>query len=89
MPQRDSDSATRPGIGAGYASWQLSKTLLAESDGLDPRVRQCRRTHCTLAAGTRARRAGYLQYGSRTPLADVPAWVSREVSTGGFATGRL
>ncbi|MBX3712439.1 MAG: hypothetical protein KF800_10800 [Lysobacter sp.] len=32
---------------------------------------------------------GTADYGSRTPFADVPAWATLEVATGGFATGRL
>src|SRR5262245_33490830 len=32
---------------------------------------------------------GSLSVGSRTPLADTPAWVTLEVVHGGFATGRL
>jgi hypothetical protein len=31
---------------------------------------------------------GYIQVGSRTPVADTPAWVTLEVAHGGFATGR-
>ncbi|MDP1051005.1 hypothetical protein, partial [Klebsiella quasipneumoniae] len=29
------------------------------------------------------------EYGSRTPLAEIPDWVTLEVITGGFATGNL
>jgi hypothetical protein len=32
---------------------------------------------------------GSLRVGSRAPLDDVPPWVTLEVATGGFATGRL
>lgn len=32
--------------------------------------------------------SGRLTVGSRTPVADTPAWVTPEVVTGGFATGR-
>ncbi|HVK25093.1 MAG TPA: hypothetical protein VM677_27355, partial [Actinokineospora sp.] len=32
---------------------------------------------------------GSLSVGSRTPVADIPAWVTLEVAHGGFATGRL
>ena len=31
---------------------------------------------------------GTLAVGSRTPVADTPAWVTLEVAHGGFATGR-
>lgn len=34
-------------------------------------------------------RDGSIQPGSRTPVADTPAWVTLEVAHGGFATGRL
>lgn len=33
--------------------------------------------------------SGALEIGSRTPVADVPAWATLEVATGGFATGEL
>lgn len=33
--------------------------------------------------------SGSVNYGSRTPLHHTPAWVTLEVATGGFATGRL
>src|SRR3954454_2300698 len=32
--------------------------------------------------------SGELTVGSRTPVADTPSWVTLEVVTGGFATGR-
>jgi hypothetical protein len=34
-------------------------------------------------------RQGHLAVGSRTPVADVPAWATLKVVTGGFATGEL
>ncbi|WP_430335844.1 hypothetical protein [Rhodococcus sp. ACT016] len=31
---------------------------------------------------------GHIRVGSRTPVADLPAWVTLEVAHGDFATGR-
>ncbi|WP_296268359.1 hypothetical protein [Pseudomonas sp. UBA6562] len=90
MRKRDSDSAQAPGIGAGYAAFQLSKALLALSDSLPPeaRTRAAKRVERWQQVVAHAL-GGSAQYGSRTPLPDVPAWVTLEVSTGGFATGQL
>ncbi|MGN7440939.1 hypothetical protein [Pseudomonas lactis] len=75
---------------AGYAVFQLSKALLAHD--LD----------CGLVARFNARERisrwqqviehllqGTADYGSRSPFAEIPAWVTLEVVTGGFATGNL
>lgn len=90
MSIRDAESDGTPGIGAGYAMFQLSKALLAEAGDPDPQARE--------RAGERIARwqqvvahamGGTAQYGSRTPFADIPAWATPEVATGGFATGHL
>jgi hypothetical protein len=90
MSTRDAESDGAPGIGAGYAMFQLSKALIAEESDPDPQAR--------VRAGERIARwqqvvvhamNGTAQYGSRMPFADVPAWATLEVATGGFATGHL
>lgn len=83
-----SDEAS--GVGAGYALFQLSKALFAQDSEPDPEARA--------RAGERVQRwqrviehaiHGTANYGSRTPFANIPAWATPEVVTGGFATGRL
>ncbi len=78
------------GIGAGYAAFQLSKALDAQHNHADPEVREraARRVARwqSVLAHALERTA---DFGSRTPLAGIPAWVTLDVATGGFATGGL
>lgn len=77
-------------MGAGFAVFQLSKALLAHDlgSGLVARFNARRRiSRWQQVVGNMLR--GNVEYGSRTPLADIPAWVTLEVVTGGFATGNL
>jgi hypothetical protein len=68
----------------GYAWTQLQRALRRAAD--DGRVRA---KVAQWEAVLRGMGDGSLRIGSRTPLADVPAWVTPEVVHGGFATGRL
>ncbi|MBN8740828.1 MAG: hypothetical protein BGP24_14150 [Lysobacterales bacterium 69-70] len=78
------------GVGAGYAAFQLSRALDTQRTHADPDVR-------ARAAQRIARWQAVLahaldqtaDFGSRTPLAGIPAWVTLDVATGGFATGGL
>lgn len=89
MPSDRSDSSSGT-VGASYAAFQLSKALTAAEHGADAEARANAEARATrwrqvmehILAGTAA-------YGSRTPFADVPAWATLEVATGGFATGAL
>lgn len=78
------------GIGAGYAAFQLSKALDAQYNHADPevRARAARRVARwqSVLAHALERTA---DFGSRTPLAGIPAWVTLDVASGGFATGGL
>lgn len=78
------------GIGVGYAAFQLSKALDAQHNHADPEVREraARRVARwqSVLAHALERTA---DFGSRTPLAGIPAWVTLDVATGGFATGGL
>ncbi|RJL31374.1 hypothetical protein [Bailinhaonella thermotolerans] len=74
--------------GAGYSAGQLAKALFTAAAHEDAATRE--------RAGERVRRwaavlggtlSGRLTVGSRTPVADLPAWVTPEVVRGGFATG--
>lgn len=77
-------------VGTGYALFQLARALRAGSQQMDADVRQ----QAQLRAENWAKvfeqiLDGSLMVGSRTPLADVPAWATLKVLTGGFATGEL
>lgn len=73
------------GINAGYAVFQLSRALTASGLDTEPKTRErierWQKVVEHMVQGTAL-------YGSRTPLEDVPEWVTLEVVTGGFATGR-
>ncbi|MFC4855545.1 hypothetical protein [Actinophytocola glycyrrhizae] len=65
---------------SGYAFWQLRRAL--RHAGADSaRAGRWQAVLDGMADGT-------LTVGSRTPVADTPAWVTLEVLHGGFATGR-
>ncbi|WP_386070714.1 hypothetical protein ACFJIW_08725 [Tahibacter sp. UC22_41] len=79
-----------PGIGAGYAAFQLSKALDTQHTHADAEVRaraaqRVARWQSVLAHTLQ----GTADFGSRTPLAGIPAWVTLDVAGGGFATGAL
>ena len=69
-------------INIGYAFGQLQKALTAAGGDASARVQKWQRVITCLLDGS-------LRLGSRTPLADVPPWVTLEVVHGGFATGQL
>lgn len=77
-------------VNPGYALGQLARALAALEQHTDPKVRER-----TAARVQRWRQVidgmarGSLDVGTRTPVADVPAWVTLEVVHGGFATGGL
>lgn len=83
-------SDTSHTIGQGYPVGQLLRALDSLAHHDDPAVRarvQARadRWRAVLAG----MQTGAVSPGSRTPVADTPAWATLEVVTGGFATGRL
>jgi len=67
-------------VSPGYAFGQLERALRS-ADGNPAKVERWRTVLAGMADGT-------LAVGSRTPVADTPAWVTLEVVRGGFATGR-
>ncbi|PSL93322.1 hypothetical protein [Pseudomonas sp. R9.37] len=75
---------------AGYAVFQLSKALLAHdlSGGSIARF-NARRRISRWQQVIENLLQGAVEYGSRTPIAQMPAWVTLEVVTGGFATGNF
>ena len=90
MSRRDTESDGTLGIGGGYAVFQLSKALIAQDNSLgqEARANAAERILRWQQVITHVLQ-GTAQYGSRTPFADLPAWVTLEVNTGGFVTGRL
>lgn len=86
MLRDDRESNANAGIGAGYAAFQLSRALTApglDDDGqTSKRIARWRNVIEHILQGSAS-------YGSRTPFADVPEWVTLEVVTGGFATGQF
>ncbi|MGB3126246.1 MAG: hypothetical protein WBB95_20745, partial [Pseudomonas sp.] len=75
---------------AGYAVFQLSKTLIAHDQTSGPLARFNARRRISHWQQVIAHiLQGTAEYGSRTPVAEIPAWVTLEVITGGFATGNL
>lgn len=85
-------NAGRPdgGLVGGYAFGRFRRALRMAVEHDDPAVRErslakAGRWHAVLDGMARGR----LRIGSRTPVADVPAWATLEVVHGGFATGRL
>ena len=91
MTTRDPDARDlAPQISNSYPCHRLRKALETAA------------SHADAATQTRARErarrwrevldgmaTGRLTVGSRTPVADVPAWVTLKVVKGGFATGEL
>lgn len=72
-----------------YVQYQLAKALTAASSakeqGALTNANKRIRKWIDVVEGTRT---GQVSVGSRTPVRGFPAWVTLEVATGGFATGR-
>jgi hypothetical protein len=83
-------SSDLQGVNPGYAAFQIAKALRTREEHGDPatRARATEKAAKWEAVLTNIL-TGALEYGSRTPLKGVPAWVTTEVLTGGFATGEL
>ncbi|WP_328456855.1 hypothetical protein [Amycolatopsis sp. NBC_00438] len=76
-------------MATGYAYGQLERALRTAASAKDGATRARARAKAgrwqdVLTGIT----DGTLRIGSRTPVADTPAWVTLEVAHGGFATGR-
>lgn len=90
MSRHDAGKDGTHGIGVGHATFQLSKALIAQEHDSDPEARARADERVVRWQQVIAHMAQHTaQYGSRTPFADTPSWVTLEVATGGFATGRL
>ncbi|MEU4448372.1 hypothetical protein AB0K14_21255 [Actinosynnema sp. NPDC050801] len=74
---------------SGYATGQLARALAAAvSAGTEADRERALRKLRRWEDVVNGMADGTLTVGSRTPVADTPAWVTLEVAHGGFATGR-
>ncbi|MBI1247110.1 hypothetical protein GC197_04605 [bacterium] len=77
-----------PQVNSGYAAFQLGKAITTSSEHEDQATRQrALEKAAKWQAVLQNFISGSVAYGSRTPVGDLPAWVTLEVVTGGFATG--
>ncbi|QDV17353.1 hypothetical protein Pan153_19890 [Gimesia panareensis] len=75
-------------INPGYALGQIAKALTTWEEHPDPDIsRRAREKVAKWVQAYQGLVSGEIEVGSRTPLANTPAWVTLEVVTGGFATG--
>lgn len=73
-----------------YAAAQLARALAAAEAHPDPAARARAADHAARwSAVIDGMSRGALLIGRRAPLRNTPAWITAEVVTGGFATGRL
>ncbi|MBB4933497.1 hypothetical protein F4561_004317 [Lipingzhangella halophila] len=87
MNGNEDDTEVR--VGTGYITHQLAKALETAASHEDAAARKRaeergRKWHDVLAGML----DGTLAIGTRTPVTDLPEWVTPEVAHGGFATGR-
>lgn len=74
----------------GYAEFQMAKAAWAGQTHADAAVREnANKKTEKWKSVIRNTLDGVFSAGSRTPLAEVPAWVTLDVITGGFATGEF
>ncbi|MEU5859091.1 transcriptional regulator [Nocardiopsis dassonvillei] len=82
------DDTTPPHADRGYAAGRLAEELTTALTHQDARVRQAARARVdSWERVVTGMGDGTLTIGSRTPVKDLPAWVTPEVVHGGFATG--
>jgi len=89
--RREPDAASDlQGVNPGYAAFQIAKALRTSEEHDDPAIRaRATEKAAKWEAVLNNILTGALEYGSRTPVKGIPAWVTTEVLTGGFATGNL
>jgi hypothetical protein len=74
---------------SSYPEGQWQRALDTASAHSDPATRERARDRAASWLGAiRGMLGGQIRTGSRTPVADLPAWVTIEVLHGGFASGR-
>jgi hypothetical protein len=88
--QADLDAIPGLGVNPGYVLGRLAKALRTSETHADPATRErAERKVASWVAVYEGLLSGALRVGSRTPVADTPAWATLEVAHGGFATGSL
>jgi hypothetical protein len=81
-------SRATPTANPGYAAFQIAKALTTAERHADPATRERARDRITAWASVLTGMVnGSLTVGSRTPVENMPGWVTLKVVTGGFATG--
>jgi hypothetical protein len=85
MHQEDDTSPAVPRIGGGYPAAQLARALAHASVHDDPQTQERVRRWTDALMGVLG---GSIAPGDRRPVANLPVWVTLEVVTGGFATGK-
>jgi hypothetical protein len=91
-PENRSESDPLPNLGVnpGYVLGRLAKALQTSETDPDPATRErANRKIAKWVSVYEGLLSGALRVGSRTPIADTPAWATLEVANGGFATGSL
>jgi hypothetical protein len=90
MHTRTGDNGDAVVFGFEHGRFQLAKALCTHATHPDAPTRaraQARAERWQRILANMVR--GDVVYGDRTPLSGVPAWVTLEVATGGFATGEV
>ncbi|AOI68378.1 hypothetical protein [Burkholderia ubonensis] len=84
----DRQQGANAGINPGYAAFQVAKALTTCEAHPDRAVRERAKERISKwEAVLTSVLDGSIAHGSRAPLRSMPAWVTPEVITGGFATG--
>lgn len=88
MPDEQTEQKFK--VNPGYILGQLSKALTTGSthDDAEVRAKADKKVDRWISVIT-GMLTGKLAIGSRTPVKDAPAWVTLEVTAGGFATGKF
>ncbi len=87
----DPNIESRPtGVNPGYAALQIAKALTTSEEHGEPATRERARERIARWQTVLGNiLSGAVEYGSRTPVKEIPEWATLEVVTGGFATGGL
>jgi hypothetical protein len=82
----EAEVTASPAYAVGQLRRALERALAADDSGVRRRAAGRAEMWRAVLDGVAT---GHLVIGSRTPVADTPAWVTLEVAHGGFATGRF
>jgi hypothetical protein len=85
MNQEHEDHRESPTVGSGYPGMQLARALAHADTSDDPQAQERVRRWTDVLMNVLS---GAVAPGDRRPVARLPEWVTLEVVTGGFATGK-